>query len=78
MGLEVGVISIHLNGEPRDVPEGLTLDTLLQWMKLPRDRVAVERNLAIVARDRWPQTPVLAGDRFEVVHFVGGGRTLSH
>ena len=67
------MITIHLNGQTMEVPEGLTLASLLERLKLPRDRVAVERNLEIVPRDRWQETPIHAGDRLEVVHFVGGG-----
>lgn len=67
------MITIHLNGQTMEVPEGLTLASLLERLKLPRDRVAVERNLEIVPRDRWPETAIHAGDRLEVVHFVGGG-----
>jgi len=67
------LITIQLNGEPRQVPEGLRLDALIEWLKLPADRVAVEHNLEIVARARWQETAVGAGDRLEVVHFVGGG-----
>jgi len=66
-------MTVYLNSEPHEVPEGLTLAGLLEWLKLPADRVAVERNLAIVPRDRWTETRMEAGDRLEVVHFVGGG-----
>ena len=68
------MISIHLNGEARQVPEGLTLASLLDWLQLPADRVAVERNLEIVPRNQWSETTIGEGDRLEVVHFVGGGR----
>ena len=68
-----GLITIQLNGEPREIPDGLTLAGLIDWLKLPADRVAVERNLEIVARGDWQQTPIQAGDRLEVVQFVGGG-----
>lgn len=67
------MIKIQFNGQPQEVPEGLTLAALLEWLKLPSDRVAVEYNLEIVPRDRWSETPVGVGDRLEVVHFVGGG-----
>jgi thiamine biosynthesis protein ThiS len=66
-------VTVQLNGELREVPEGLTLAALIEWLKLPRDRVAVERNLEIVPRARWNVTPIKAGDRLEVVHLVGGG-----
>jgi thiamine biosynthesis protein ThiS len=71
--LEKQVLTIQLNGEPREVPEDLTLAALIDWLKLPPDRVAVERNLEIVPRARWSATPIQAGDRLEVVHLVGGG-----
>ncbi|HZP00600.1 MAG TPA: sulfur carrier protein ThiS [Terriglobia bacterium] len=67
------MITIHLNGQPTEVPEGLSLDALLAWLKLPLDRIAVEHNLEIVSRPHWPETVVQEGDRLEVVHFVGGG-----
>jgi thiazole synthase/sulfur carrier protein len=67
------LITIQLNGQPREVPEGLTLAALLEWLKLPADRVAVELNQSIAPRIRWPETRIQAGDRLEVVHFVGGG-----
>jgi thiamine biosynthesis protein ThiS len=37
------------------------------------DRVAIERNLEILPRSQWISTAVLPGDRFEIVHMVGGG-----
>jgi len=67
------MIKVFMNGEEREIPEGLTLSALLAWLKLPADRVAVERNLEIVARNQWDQIPIQAGDKLEVVHFVGGG-----
>jgi len=71
------LISISLNGEIRQVPENLTLQALLEWLKLPADRVAVECNRQIVPRVRWAATPVAEGDRLEVVHFVGGGQKVA-
>ena len=67
------MISILLNGESKEVPQSQTVQALLEWLKLPQDRVAVERNLEILPRDRWHDTLVEDGDRLEVVHFVGGG-----
>ncbi|MGH9342307.1 MAG: sulfur carrier protein ThiS [Terriglobia bacterium] len=70
---EASLITIVLNGESREVPAGLTLVGLLDWLKVAADRVAVEQNLEIVPRSRWESTSVEGGDRLEVVHFVGGG-----
>jgi len=66
-------MKIYLNGEPREVPEHLTLSELLEWLKLPADRVAVERNREIASRSTWAETIIQPDDRLEVVHFVGGG-----
>lgn len=67
------MITIQLNGEPREIPAGLTVTGLLKQLQFPADRVAVERNLEIVPRNQWDATLIEAGDRLEVVHFVGGG-----
>jgi sulfur carrier protein len=67
------MMTIQLNGEPREVPEGLTLAALLEWLGLPADRVAVERNREVVKRSGWSTTPIEEGDRLEVVQMVGGG-----
>jgi sulfur carrier protein len=67
------LITIQVNGEKKEIPEGLTLIALLGLLKLQSDRVAVEHNLAIVPRNRWGETAIRGGDRLEVVQFVGGG-----
>lgn len=69
-----GTIQIVVNGQPRDVPEGFNLAQLLGFLEVNPDRVAIERNLEIVRKPEWTGTPVVAGDRLEVVWFVGGGR----
>ena len=67
------MIKVFLNGQETEIPEGLTVTTVLEWLKLPTDRVAVERNLVIVPREQWAAISIEMGDRLEVVHFVGGG-----
>ena len=66
-------MNIYLNGERREVPESLTLTALLDWLKLPADRVAVELNREISSRSTWTDTIIQPDDHLEVVHFVGGG-----
>jgi thiamine biosynthesis protein ThiS len=69
-------MEIVLNGQPREVgldPQAATLDALILALELKADRIAVERNGAIVRRSEWATTPIRNGDRFEIVHFVGGG-----
>jgi sulfur carrier protein len=66
-------IQIVVNGETREVPQGLGVVSLLSHLGLPADRVAIERNLEILPRAQWLSTVVHPGDRFEIVHLVGGG-----
>ncbi len=66
-------MKIVLNGDEREIPEGLSVAGLLAHLAIPPGRVAIERNLDILPRDQWESTQVAADDRFEIVHFVGGG-----
>lgn len=66
-------MNVTINGESRDVPEGLSVAALLSHLGLGPERVAVERNLEILPRAQWEATRVQPGDRYEIVHFVGGG-----
>ncbi len=69
----MNLITIHINGETREVPEALNLRQLLELLKLPLDRLAVELNRQIIPRGEWEVMPIRADDNLEVVHFVGGG-----
>ena len=66
-------MKLQINGEERELAEGLTLAALLAQMGMKADRVAVELNREIVRREAWAQTRLKAGDRLEIVQFVGGG-----
>ena len=68
------LIEIVLNGEARQVPDGNTVQGLLEFLSIPTERVAVELNLEIVRKPAWSSTLVEAGAKVEIVHFVGGGR----
>jgi thiamine biosynthesis protein ThiS len=66
-------MKMQLNGQEREFPDGLTLAVFLDQLGMKPDRVAVELNREIVARDRWFQVALKQGDCLEIVHFVGGG-----
>jgi sulfur carrier protein len=67
------VMTISVNGENRAAKPGATVVDLLRELGLDSGRVAVERNLEILPRPKWPETQVASGDRYEIVQFVGGG-----
>jgi len=66
-------IAIHVNGGLRRVTVGVTLADMLGELGLDPRKVAVERNLAIVPRSTFGDVRVEEGDKYEIVHFVGGG-----
>lgn len=74
--LEVGsdVVAIIVNGDPREVPAGSTVASLLASLELDPRLVVVERNREILRdRDGFSNIELNAGDSIEIVHFVGGG-----
>ena len=66
-------LTITVNGENRAAKPGATVVDLLRELGLDSGRVAIERNLEILPRPKWFETRVEAGDRYEIVQFVGGG-----
>ena len=67
------MIEIVLNGERKEIMDGQSILDLLRALNLPEERLAVEHNLRIVKRDQWSQQSLQAGDKVEIVQFVGGG-----
>ena len=66
-------ISVQVNGEKRELLAGTTVWQLLEQLGLNPARVAIEYNLAILPKGKWEQTRMAAGDKLEIVQFVGGG-----
>ncbi len=66
-------IDVVINGQPRKIENGTTVLVLLDQLGLADKRVAVERNREIVPRAQHGSTILAAGDRLELVTFVGGG-----
>lgn len=65
-------VAIVLNGEPRAVAPGTTVEMLLAELGL-KGRLAVEVNDAVVPRSEHAVRRLAAGDRVEIVHAIGGG-----
>jgi sulfur carrier protein len=66
-------ILVRLNGEQRELPDGLTVETLLGHLGVKATRVAVEVNETVVTKDRYAAQRLSGGDSIEIVAFVGGG-----
>lgn len=66
-------MQVRLNGELREVPEGVTVSGLLGHLGVKAQRVAVEVNDTVVTKDRYESQTIRSGDSIEIVAFVGGG-----
>ena len=66
-------MEVIINGETRTVADGTTVAQLIVELGLGDRRVAVERNREVVPRAQHGSTVLAAGDRIELVTFVGGG-----
>jgi thiamine biosynthesis protein ThiS len=65
-------MTVKVNGEVRDLPDGETLRALVARYKLTPEKVALELNRRLVRAERY-DTPLKEGDEVEIVTFVGGG-----
>jgi sulfur carrier protein len=66
-------MQVRLNGELREIPDGLTVAGLLAHLNVKAQRVAVELNETVVTKNRYEEQQIHSGDSVEIVAFVGGG-----
>jgi thiamine biosynthesis protein ThiS len=66
-------MKVLLNGEERELTEGLTIAGLVREIGLRPEQVAVECNRELVPRAHHAETPLGEGDVLELVTLVGGG-----
>jgi sulfur carrier protein len=67
------MMNVNVNGQPRTIEPGATMQTLLDQMELSPRRVAVERNRKLLPRKQYHRTELAEGDEIEIVTLVGGG-----
>ena len=68
-------VSVSVNGEPHQIPDGLTVPDLLRHVGLDPERsgIAVALGGAVVRRADWPATPVEDGADIEIITATQGG-----
>ena len=64
---------VTVNGEPRDLPESITVSELVSQLGLSQRRIAVEVNEDVIPREHYAAQRLCEGDSVEIVHFIGGG-----
>ena len=62
-----------INGEEREVAEGLTVDGLLDFLGVGREGIAIAVNELVVARAAYNQECLRDGDAVEIIKAVAGG-----
>ncbi|MDC1248154.1 sulfur carrier protein ThiS [Pelagibacteraceae bacterium] len=66
-------IKIKVNGKFSTINENLSLFTLLNKLKIPLKKVAIELNHEIVDKKKLNNIKLKKDDKIEIVHFIGGG-----
>ena len=69
----LNVAKIQLNGNPYEINIETNLNQLLNKLKIPKTKVAIEVNGVIVEKNKYPKVILNKGDKVEIVHFIGGG-----
>jgi len=66
-------MNVVVNGESRALPDGGSVQNLIDELQLGGQRLAVEVNREIVPRSRYEAHRLNEGDRVEIVRAIGGG-----
>jgi len=64
---------VLVNGEPMELPEGVSVDDLLRQLKVKREYTAVALNREITPKTQYADTRLKDGDKVEIVRPMGGG-----
>lgn len=67
------MIRIIANGQPRELPEPMSVARFLEMNRIHPQAVAVELRGQIVPREKFPEALIQDGDHIEVVRMMGGG-----
>ena len=66
-------IKIKINGKIKTIIDKLTLYELINDLKIPITKVAIELNKEIINKKEMKKIKLENNDVIEIVHFIGGG-----
>jgi len=66
-------IKIRVNGKIKTIIDKLTLHKLINDLKIPITKVAIELNKEIINKKEIKKIKLENNDVIEIVHFIGGG-----
>ena len=66
-------IKIRLNGKEKYIRENSKIQKLINELKIPIKKVAIELNHEILDKKKLAKIKLKKNDKIEIVHFIGGG-----
>ena len=66
-------IKIRINGKYMFISSKTTAHNLIDLLKMPIDKIAIEINEEILDKKKLKKTTLKDKDKIEIVHFIGGG-----
>ena len=70
---KVKKIKIKLNGKSKTIVENFKIQDLIDNLKIPIKKVAIELNQEILDKKKLKRIKLKKDDKIEIVHFIGGG-----
>ena len=67
------MIGVTINGQPREIAAGTTLQALIEELGLPADGIASAIDRTVVPRSTYADTVLTDGMIIEIIRAVGGG-----
>ncbi|MCY4556064.1 MAG: sulfur carrier protein ThiS [Chloroflexi bacterium] len=67
------MITLQVNGKPRDIDEGLNLQSYLATIDVNMRFIAVGYNGQVIRKEDFEKVQLNPGDALEIVRPVGGG-----
>ena len=67
------MVAIELNGEPRELQDGDSVQDLIDALSLTGQALAVAVNREVVPRARWTERRFVGGEKVDIVRAIGGG-----
>ena len=66
-------VKIKVNGKTKNISENTNLLRMINSLKIPLKKVAIELNQEIVDKKKLRVKILKKDDSIEIVHFIGGG-----
>jgi thiamine biosynthesis protein ThiS len=71
--IKIKKIKIKINGKNKTIDNQSTLHELINDLKIPIKKIAIEYNREIVDKKKIKKIKLKNNDVIEIVHFIGGG-----